>query len=306
MGECMNKLYFSLFLILFFTNFGCVPTPPPAPTHVFLMDVQSTNCSTIGGFLNYENDTIRVAYAFWAKNGIMGVFIYNKSDRPLYIDWKKCSFIIGETKQDYWRDITTMNSSSSSTESGSSESQTTSIAKSWFSIFLKSISGSSKSSTESVNNWAAQTFSSSTSIMTKPERITFIPPHTTICKADFSIVNNDIMVKPTMEKDTTLGDLSGYIVIGDTVRYIDCSSANVHLFLSPFSEENSPLFFRSFITYSTDEKFLSEAYIDSRFYISRITQMSIQTFNFKKRDDNRNIWAAHNSFYVFKTFNESP
>jgi hypothetical protein len=272
------------------------------------MEVQSTNCSTIGGFLNYENDTIRVAYAFWDKNGKMGIFIYNKSDKPLYIDWKKCSFIIEGTKQDYWQDITTMNSSSSSTVSGSSESQATSASTSWFSIFLKSINGSSKSSINSVSAWQSETFSSSTSIMTKPERITFISPHTTICKADFPIVNNDIIFKPTIEKDTTLENIGKTFHTltsgrhkGEIIEDDNPSSVKAHLSLSHFNKEDSPLSFRSYITYSTDEKFLSESYIDNPFYVSQITQIPISAFDFKStRDANRNIWATPHSFYIIK------
>lgn len=319
MGECMNKFYFPLFWLLFLANLGCVPPPPPAPKQVLLIEVQSTNCSSVGDFLNYENDTIRVAYAFWAENGKMGIFIYNKSDKPIYIDWKKCSFIIEGTKQDYWQDITTMNSSSSSSVSGYSESQATSATKSWFTIFLKSISGSSKSSINNVSAWQSETFSSSTSIMTRPERITFIPPHTTICKADFSIVNNDFIVKPTMEKDTTLRLIQHSIEMPITIKpknhrsytyYIDTlvtEPLKVHLSFSQFSKEDSPLSFRSYITYSTDEKFLSEAYVNSQFYVAKITQMSISTFDLKSAlNANRIVWATPHSFYVFKTLNETP
>jgi hypothetical protein len=157
--------------------------------------------------------------------------------------------------------------------------------------------------------------------MTKPERITFIPPQTTICKADFSIVTNDIMVNPTMEKDTILKNVlnqlikipAGTYIAGEhkgEIYYKDtlvAGSAKVHLSFIRFSKENSPISFRSFITYSTDEKFLSESYVKSQFYVAQITRMPVLTFNLKKseRDNNRNFWAAQNAFYVYKTPNNN-
>lgn len=148
----------------------------------------------MGEFLTTENDTIRLVYAFWDENGRMGVFIHNKSDKPLYIDWKKCSFLVEDEKNDYWQDVTSINTSWNSTASGSSESKSSSETKDWFSQFMKELNGfyessaKSTSSGKSVSTWQMETFSSLTSIITKPERITFIPPRATICKAE--ILNN--------------------------------------------------------------------------------------------------------------------
>jgi len=114
-----------------------------------------------------------------------------------------------------------------------------------------------------------------------------------------------------MQKDTTLKNMA--IEHVDTIKYgkqkgtivydgtYVTGSIKVHLSFSQFSKENSPLSFRSYITYSTDEKFLSEFYIDNLFYISQITQMPISTFDLKStRDGNRNILATPHSFYIIK------
>jgi len=85
MREPLKKLFFPFICSLLLAYYGCVPRQQQRK-NVLLMEVQSSNCSSIDGFLNYENDTIRVAYAFWAKNGRMDILFYNKSDKPLYID----------------------------------------------------------------------------------------------------------------------------------------------------------------------------------------------------------------------------
>jgi hypothetical protein len=49
----------------------------------------------------FENDTLKIVYDFWAERGILFFSIYNKLDIPIYLDWKKCSFIKNGDKYDY-------------------------------------------------------------------------------------------------------------------------------------------------------------------------------------------------------------
>lgn len=77
---------------------------------------------------------------------------------------------------------------------------------------------------------------------------------------------------------------------------------------SKFYSTASPLSFRTFITYSTNEQFTTESYIDNSFYINTITEMPVEAFEGKKNTDStnnntQNIWASPNSFYVYKKIN---
>ena len=54
----------------------------------------------------FDNDTIRIEYNFWANKGLLSYRIYNKLNVPVYIDWKKSSFILNGQKLDYWMDET--------------------------------------------------------------------------------------------------------------------------------------------------------------------------------------------------------
>ena len=57
-----------------------------------------------GGRYTFENDTIRIIYNFWADSGVLSFQIFNKLNVPLYIDWKKSSFVQNGQKLDYWAD----------------------------------------------------------------------------------------------------------------------------------------------------------------------------------------------------------
>jgi hypothetical protein len=277
----LRLLRYITILLCSFVFFNCVPE------YFQIYDINSPNCKRMNEYLTTENDSIRLVYAFWAENGKMRVFIHNKSDKPLYIDWKKCSFMVEDSKNDYWQDVTTTNSSGSSSSSGSSDY--------WLSNFLKSMQGFSKS-LKGESTWQTETFFSSTSVMIKPERITFIPPHATICRSDFSIINNDIMFKPTFKKDTTLT-----YVYHDADLHQRTRIVTDIIEMATFSESNSPLRFSSFITYSSDESFKTESYIDKIFYIEKISRMSHDIFMGKPANTAdeviENIWAKPSSFY---------
>jgi hypothetical protein len=69
------------------------------------------NCDTIFVF---ENDSIKITYNFWAKNGAMAFDFYNKLNIPLYFDWKKSAFIPNDKMVSYWQDETNTTGNSSS------------------------------------------------------------------------------------------------------------------------------------------------------------------------------------------------
>jgi hypothetical protein len=269
----MKYFYLSANIILLFIVFGCSSSVSyKFDRRVQIMEVQSPNCITDGRILQYENDTIRIGYMFWSDGGIMGLYIHNKLNRPIYIDWKRTSFIAGSTKHDYWDENVMIK------ESGTSDGSAMRI----MGVFLNNSS-----------------FSSITKL-TKSERITFLPPGTTIEKTLFRIADNLVTLNRSTPKDTLL-------VLKQTKwltekNYYD-NATMVPILFQKYTEETSPLKFRSFITYSLDEKFPSEAYVNSPFYISCITQIPLWAFDAKRITDPKeemieNIWITPNSFYM--------
>ncbi len=57
----------------------------------------------------FENDTVKVQYAFWADKGIMSFAITNIHDKPIYVDWKKSSYVNGGVKNNYYVEQTVSN-----------------------------------------------------------------------------------------------------------------------------------------------------------------------------------------------------
>ena len=119
--------------------------------------VSSGNTKEIKNVLVFENDTIKVTYIFWAKNGAMSFDIYNKLNVPLYFDWKKSAFIPIDKMMSYWQDET--NTVGISTSSA-------------YYLYGGVISGNGKSKSKSI----------------RQERVGALPPHSLISSNKYSLV----------------------------------------------------------------------------------------------------------------------
>lgn len=97
----------------------------------------------------YENDTLIITYNFWANHGRMLFSIYNKLNKPLFIDWNQSFYTINNIQLPYW-------------QAYDSVYHTTNYKK-----YLTSDKGV---------------------ITTEREHITFIPPHTSYKNGQFQII----------------------------------------------------------------------------------------------------------------------
>jgi len=125
--------------------------------------------------LVFENDTIRVSYNFWAKNGAMSFDLYNKLNIPLYFDWKKSAFIPNDKMMSYWQDETNTTGSSSSSA---------------YYLYGGVIGGSNRSKSKSI----------------RQERIGVIPPHALISNNKYTLVlpKTDLLVQEYNLSNTPL------------------------------------------------------------------------------------------------------
>lgn len=60
--------------------------------HYITMDSTDISLDRKNGFL-WQTDTISVAYQFSGEGGLMTVTVFNKSNQPLYLNWKKSALI---------------------------------------------------------------------------------------------------------------------------------------------------------------------------------------------------------------------
>ncbi len=209
-----------------------------------VVTTKSDTSKSLGSFHVYSNDTISIAYSFWADNGEMSFVIYNKSNRPIYIDWKKSSFIYQGVRQIYWEDKETK------VVKGTSASK----------------AGAGKASPFSRFSTVALGFGEFSAVETtkKPERITFIPPKSQFARNSlYELAQSAFSMKDARIETVTL---TGY------------SKKQTKIKVKDFSKDDSPISFRNFITWSTTEDFKEERYVDNVFYVSNVVSMEPNHF----------------------------
>jgi hypothetical protein len=208
----------------------------------------------------FENDTLKIVYDFWAERGILFFSIYNKLDIPIYLDWKKCSFIKNGDKYDYWIDEEVTNSQNYYSSYGTS--------KQFFKprIYIATDGGVVAYGTKGTVNISTG-MSVGTSVKTKAERVIFIAPKSAIYEAKFYLVEKGGILlrtdKPTITENRN-----------------DKPSKKTSIYVADYGN-SSQLTFRNFLTFSTTEKFEKEFYIDNGFCISKILEMDRRHFNGK-------------------------
>ena len=121
----------------------------------------------VDGFYQYENKDLIIRYSFWGENGIMGFMIFNKSDKPIYIDWKKSAMIYNGKYLPYYTNKTTSNYIAYGSSYGSR----------WANIF------------NGISSFSSGTISAAETVV-KAERTTFIPPRSYITNGYYNLLSN--------------------------------------------------------------------------------------------------------------------
>ena len=188
--------------------------------------------------------------------------IYNKLNKPLYIDWKKCSFISNENKFDYYIDVER------------------SEQISYYGSYL-------------YRGWLGDVQSgksASTQTKIKPERITFIPPKSFIYNSKFRIKpGHSYRMTNAIEEEVS-------------ISWKNSSSKKTKVKRINLSQNTSKDIFRNFLTFSYSEKFDTEFYIDNNFWVSQVLEMSEKQFVGRKRFEGQKSSCPYNTangFYIY-------
>ncbi|GHC48075.1 hypothetical protein [Ulvibacter litoralis] len=148
-------------------------------SYVQVYETKADNIKTIENAYVFENDSLTITYNFWQEKGLMEFVIYNKLEVPLYIDWRKSSYVDNSVKLNYWEDVETTNA----------------LFRSYYSTSFYGMRNSS---------------GRSTATKSKQERITFIPPKAIYSRAQYYLLpRTDLILDKTDSfKEVPLYDTS--------------------------------------------------------------------------------------------------
>lgn len=247
----MKHIIYTLLVVIAFSS--CTTT-------YFYTTVENFNSEaykTHNGDIISENDSVSISYSFNGLNAPINITVFNKMNKPLYIDWQRSSIIIDDVATSYFDPNMPFG--------GSSESFAVTVQEHPHSnISFQSSGGTFRGS------------------MQLPRYVSYIPPQTKIKYNSLSL-NATLVgdIKDNFYKNSTIYTRAGFPV---NVKEIE------------FTEQDSPLIFRSYITLydEANEAF----YKDDSFYLSRVIRTSQSPQSLPDR-----IGKSSDTFYLIKQNN---
>jgi hypothetical protein len=197
--------------------------------HYTTVESKSIQKNEQAGFAE-ENDTMRIEYNFNGYSGPVSIRILNKTDRPLYVDWKRSSIIVNNN------------------------------AISYFNPNIQLDGTISSQSIQSTNQVSAGDGTVHANLAVQPG-ISFIPPHayTQNNYVHLSSFVNSRIPAEQMKREKL---------------YIDNLEYNLRKIY--FSETNTPLFFKSYITFILGDNNGQSFSKQHDFYIASFSRTSLK------------------------------
>ena len=195
----------------------------------------------------FENDSIKIDYNFNAKGGVMSFKLFNKLNKPIYLDWKNSSFIYNGEKNNYWIE------------------ETNTVGKSVETTII------GKGPLYPYNN---RTYALTTGLLSqksvKAERITFIPPKSGISSSisyyQFRLTNSDIHFKVDPN-------------VADKIMVKALTSNNdkmIRGYIYNYNDTNSIISFRNYLAIAFTENTNQFNFIDNKFFVKSLEEIDIR------------------------------
>ncbi len=211
-------------------------------------DVASKDLKKESRMFVYEDDTVKVLYNFWDKNGRMMFAVQNKLSKPITIDWKKSKFSRNGMMLPYWKD--------------ESRVKTAGQASTW-------------GFGNGLNIWGFTTYSSN-SVISRDVENTYLVPDAWTERYDYEIVEDpDEKISNSIEELAKRG-----VPKSDRARVKKQlekeAKATYENDPLTFIPDQSPHKFRNYITITVEDEASKVKSVDNSFYVSAVESSSVR------------------------------
>lgn len=207
-----------------------------------------------------ENDSVFISYCFYGEDAPISITVYNKMDEPLFVDWQRSALIIDDVATSYYQEKAPIQ--------GQTESSYSRDAYRWnrnYSI---------------TDGYSAGSFAGEIAL---PKGVSFIPPKSKVESTPLRLSNFPFDQIP---KDQYTRQ-----------KFAKSNSSVVTVRVKKFTEEDTPLAFRSYLSlYTADQDNGKRKYstFESSFYVSQL----IKTGNVSPASFDAGKKQAGDFFYV--------
>ncbi len=195
------------------------------------------------GVFNFENDSVKITYSFSGNNAPVSIQVFNKLDKPLYVDWQRSAAVIGDDAVSYMPNKVNISGSYSGT------------TYSWQSRPRTSLTNYSSTS----GNISA--------VADLPKNTTFLPPHSQASNVPILLTKDRIQLPDNNYPKEKIN-----LFDGENGLRAEVQVAN-------FMKDNSPLKFKSYLTlYTQDGNVIKPMAYQHEFYVSKIVNTNTEPF----------------------------
>jgi len=233
-----------------------------------------------------SNKDLDIHFDFWGDGGSTTYEIHNKGEKTMYIKYDECQLIINGQVQDLYDNSEYTNSNSTSIKKGRSVSNSASGAISGIGVLSGLVEAYSRSASASASVSKENT---KTSARTFSDKQVYVLP-------------------PNSSRDIYGPNLQSYIASDcDLVEYPSVKKSALGNGLS-YTNENTPLKFRVFITYGFNDQFSDKKTYSVTGYVNRISNWNPSAFitTEKYKECNKGLsktrsiieWRSPSRYYV--------
>ena len=233
-----------------------------------------------------SNKDIDVYFDFWGDGGSTTYEIHNKGEKTMYIKYDECHLIVNGLVRDLYDNSEYTNSNSTS---------------------IKNTTGVSKSASGAISGTGVLSGLAEAYVRSASASISSSKVNTKSLSRTYS--DKKVYVLPPSSSRYIYGpDLQSYVTKDcDLDEYPSKKKSNFENGLS-YTNENSPLKFRVFITYAFDEQFSDKKTYSITGYVNRISNWHPSAFitnqNYKECDKEMYktkevvVWSSPSRYYI--------
>lgn len=189
------------------------------------------------GVFNVENDSVKISYSFYGNNAPVSIQVFNKLDKPLYIDWHSSAVVVGDKTISYANNNVPIKGDIS----GSTDTYNTGNRR-------NTVYPQYSYSSGSIN-----------AVAKLPDNVTFIPPHAQSNNVPLTVTNGFLNIPDSVLHKEQTGLIEEF------------STVPVNVKIASFTKENSPLIFKSFLTvYTMQNNQPKPSLYEHEFFVSKI------------------------------------
>lgn len=205
-----------------------------------------------------ENDSVIISYCFYGEGAPVRITIYNKLDEPLYVDWQRSALIVGDVATSFYTKNVPIRGVTQS------NSQSTTYGRE-----------------DQLGSTASTSYGTFSGEMLLPKGLEFIPPQ------------SKIEVSPMKLEKLPLNQLPDEAFVSE--RFARSNGYVVNIKSMTFTEKDTPLRFRIYLSLFTNKEEPRYRAYESSFYISELIKagnLKPQEFQAGQRKDGNFFYSC--------------